>query len=63
MSWSKGVRDLNRLFSIVRKGQLIVKDTEKVGAILTQRQARKNQTEELLGPKTKTRNRFKAVEV
>lgn len=62
MSWSKAVKDLNRLFSIVRKGQLIIKDTEKVGKILTQRQAQKAEVQKYLGPKSKSRNRFKSVE-
>ena len=62
MGFKTGVSTVNKLFSIVRKGQLIIKDTEKVRDILTQRQVRKNETEELLGPKTKSRNRFKKVE-
>ncbi len=63
MSFKTGVNTVNKLFSIVRKGQLIIKDTEKVRAILTQRQVQENETIELLGPKTKSRNRFKPVEV
>ena len=63
MSFSTGVRNLNRVLSIFRKGQLIIKDSEKVKDVFDRQQAKKADVEKYLGQTRPTRNRYKKLEI
>ncbi len=54
---------VNKLFSIARKGQLIVKDIPKVKVVMAQLQVERTQIEKELGPRKPNRNRYKPVTV
>ena len=51
------------MLSIIRKGQLIIKDTEKVKAVFTRRQNEKAEIEKNLGPIVRNKSRFKKLEL
>ena len=62
MSFSKGLKTVDTITRVFRKCQLMIKDAPKVKAVLDQYQADKAEVIEHLGPKTKSRNRFKKIE-
>lgn len=57
----KTIDSINKIFTAVRKGQLIIEKQEKIKTILTKNQIEKTILDKYLGPKKPRRGRFKKV--
>ena len=62
MDFLKAMQVADKALLMFRRGQLAIKDSEKVRDVISRNQARKLEIEEELGPRKPNRNRYKKIE-